>query len=617
MGLHRGRSRIYPSGVRRALLLLLLAPSVAAAGVEPGPLLATDLDTLDPADIEALPPALDDGPPAPLSGVPIEFRCDGAPPVGHPLYDRHPGQDLHTLVRTDPEVVLPEGSKPRDPVATALLEPWLDRHLCSLIWADLAAAGAHAAPIDVQLPARAVLDVRLREAWLEGSREVEQRVGSTVLPISVPHWALSVAWTVRFSIEYEDETGGAVRGAPLELNPLGGAEQEDYTPLRLGALLRAATQSAFDGLPGLLADEGRLGDLLFAVVDRPSQAPPALGVDGALSESFWLLLSPSARARHDALAFYLSSERVPEGPREAMARWYLLHDSDLGLRRDALAWLMGREAAPERDLSLSDSMVELLLWLVARDPSPRLRAEVAHALADRRGPEVRELLLAASTDEDARVAEVAVELLRRFPPATAAELDGLDLVPTPPRLPAWTAAFDGRLPPPPGSLQEHLLRLAAAAGGEAAEAFTIRWLRSGTVTDAELDWAPEAWLRLSASPSVRVREEAVGRLIREEGRGRADEILATRVATETTWALRLRAIDGLFEPSTADGAEEALLLASHDDQPRVRAAATRRLAEIPGAEANRRLEVLLGDDPDPRVRRAARQALRLRLAARR
>ncbi len=114
-----------------------------------------------------------------------------------------------------------------------------------------------------------------------------------------------------------------------------------------------------------------------------------------------------------------------------------------------------------------------------------------------------------------------------------------------------------------------------------------------------------------------MREEAVGRLIREEGRGRADEILATRVATETTWALRLRAIDGLFEPSTADGAEEALLLASHDDQPRVRAAATRRLAEIPGAEANRRLEVLLGDDPDPRVRRAARQALRLRLAARR
>ena len=619
--LHPGRRATYPCAVRKLALLLLL-PSAALAGAESGAIPGGTAGAVDPADAEPLiapqeaaPPA-DAGPPAPLMGVPIDLRCDGAPPADHPIYRQYPGQDLHSLVRLDEGVVLPADLKPRQPVPLDVLEPWLDRNLCSLVWDQLSAAGAHAAPEDVDLPATAVLEVRLQDVYLEGSREVEQRVGSTVMPISVPHWALSLGWSVRFSIEYRGAED-AVKAAPLELQPLGGAEQEDSSPLRMGALLRAATLGAFGTLPDLLADEGRLGDLLFAVVDRPTSAPPALDVSGTLSDSFWLLLSPSAQARHDALAFYLSSKRVHAEAREEMARWFLLHDSDLGLRRDALAWLLSLEAPPQDDLALSDDLMELLRWLVAREPSPRVRAEVVHALAPRRGPEVRELLLVASADTDARVSDVAVELLKRFPPATAAELDGMVGVPQPPRLASWTVAFDGRLPPPPGPLDRHLLNLAAAARGPAAESFTIKWLRSAVLADADMDWVPEVWLRLSASPSGTVREQAIGRLSREEGRGGADSILATRVATETTWALRLLAVQGLYDPGSAQGAGEALILATHDGTPQVRAAAAARLAEIAGREAEDRLEVLLRNDPDNRVRRAAKKALRVRLAARR
>lgn len=587
-------------------LALLLAPILALAGVEPG-------DALVPPQDEPILAPPDPGPPGPLTGVPIDFRCDGAPPTDHLIYRRYPGHDLHSLVRADEEVALPDDLRPRDPIDVAILEPWLDRNLCTLIWAEMAAAGAHAAPSDIRLPARAVLDVRLQAVHLEGSREVEQRVGSTVMPISVPHWALSLGWSAQFSIEYQggDDT---LRAAPLDLSPRGGAEEDDYMPLRLGALLRAATLSAFRGLPGLLADEGRLGDLLFAVVDRPTEAPPALAVEGTLSDSFWLLLSPSARARHDAMAFYLSSDLVDPEARREMARWFLLHDSDLGLRRDALAWLMSLEAPPGDDLALTDRAVELLLWLVSREPSPRVRAEVVHALDDREGPEVRELLLAASADADARVSGLAVERLAKFPPATAAELDALELLPKPPKVAPWTVALDGRLPPPPGSLDEHLLRLAAAAGGPAADTFSIKWLRSVTIADADLDWVPDTWLRLSASLSPRIREEAIGRLSREEGRGRADEILLTRVATEPRWALRLGAIEGLHDPASVPGADDALVQASHDDSGKVRAAAASRLAELSGDFAHRRLEILLRNDPDPAVRRAARKALRSRQA---
>jgi hypothetical protein len=553
------------------------------------------------------------GPPAPLAGVPIEFRCDGAPEHDHTLYRRYPGRDLHNLIQMDESVVLPPEHKPRDPVDLRTLEPWLDRTLCALIWEQLAAAGAHAAPSDVALPARAVLDIRLSDVFIEGSREVEQRVGSTVMPISVPHWAISTAWTARFSIEYRGAED-SVTAAPLDVMPRGGAEQDDYTPLRMGELLKASTRIAFEGLPGLLADEGRIGDLLFSLVDRPTAAPPAMDVSGTLSESFWTLLSPSARARHDALAFYLSSKKVNDDAREEMARWFLLHDSDLGLRRDALAWLLRLEAPPEDELSLTDRMTELLLWLISRDPSARIRTEVLHALEGRSGPEIRDLLLVASGDGDPRVVVIALELLSQFPPATAAEMDALALTPEPPRLAPWTVAFDGRLPPPPGSLHQHLLTLAAASGGSAAETFAIKWLRTTAVADEDLDWVPDAWLRLSASGSVHIREEAIGRLSREEGRGGADEILATRVATETSGALRLLAIEGLFDPSSA---AEALILASHDNTPKVRAAATLRLGEVHHADALHRLEILVRNDPDARVRRIARKALRMQQMARR
>ncbi len=205
-----------------------------------------------------------------------------------------------------------------------------------------------------------------------------------------------------------------------------------------------------------------------------------------------------------------------------------------------------------------------------------------------------------------------MELLDHFPPATAEELERVASTPTAPTLAPWTVAFDGRLTPPPGSLDQHLLALAAAAGGSAAEQFSMRWLRSTAVADKDLDWVPDAWMRLSLSTSPAIRQEAIGRLSREQGRGRADEILATRVAAESTWALRLLAIEGLFDAAVAG---EELVQASLDNHPQVRAAAASRLAEVPGHDALNRLEVMLRGDPDNKVRRAARKALRGRQVA--
>lgn len=589
----------------RLIALALLLPAAALASPDPNGALRTPASA-DASLLEAAPRIAEpEGPPPPLAGVPIDFHCSATPPPGHTLYRRYAGRDLHDLLLED-GAGDPSAVRGRNGFDEELLGAWIERNLCTLIWNELAAAGAHATPADVRLPARAVLEVSLHEAMLSGSREVEQRVGSTVMPISVPHWALSLAWNVRFRIQYAGRNG-AVEAPALDLDPVAGAEQEDYTPLRLGALLRAATLGSFEELPGILADEGRLGDLLFAVVDRPGEAPGPLGVGGTLSDSFWLLLSPSAKVRHDAMAFYLSSGLVDEAARSEMARWFLLHDSDLALRRDALAWLMSREAPADAEQDLSESTVQLLSWLLQHDSSPRMRAEAVHTLATRRDDDTRRLLLVAAADDDERVNDVALGLLRRFPPATAEELDALSLDSAPPQVAPWAIALDGRYPPPAGNPRESLLELALAAGGPAAETWLVRWLRGGQVLDADLEWALRAWTLLSAAQSRRVREEAIGRLDREEGRAGVDRILGARVATESEPDLRLLAIEGLH-----DGAEatDELIQATHDNDRRVRTAAARRLGEASAPAASARLEVLMRDDPDARVRRAARKALR-------
>ena len=538
------------------------------------------------------------GPPLPLAGVPVDFDCLATVAGGHPLLGRHTGQDLHDLAR--------EGDEDPDDLAL-----WLNDYLCGLIWAELESAGAHASPTDVRLPARAVLNVELASAHLEGTRTVEQRIGAAVMPVNVPHWQLALRWNVSFDIEYaQAEDAVVVRTGSLELHPAAGAEQDDYSPLRLGALLRACTRGAFSELPRILADEGRLGDLLFAVVERPPAAPQEFGVAGALSEGFWNLLAPRADHRHDSLAFYLASDRVPLDGRVALARWFLLNDSDLGLRRDALAWLMAQEPAADMEKPLSVPTRQLLHWVLARDKSPRMRSEVASALVGRVTPEIRDLLLVASVDPDRRVSDVAAGALRKFDPPTAAELQAADLGPVPPTLVEWTSALDGRIALPPGNPDRFLLVLATAAGGAAADTWTARWLDYGALSGDDDDaWALEAWAALAAHPRPWIRERTIGRLSQEVGMVEVEQILLDRVNTEEDPAIRVAAIEAL-DRGDAPGTVGALLEAAQASEASVRSAAAVALGQVPGREARGRLELMMRNDPDGRVRRKAKKALR-------
>ena len=550
-----------------------------------GSLLATSVAVAEP----------DDGPPPPLEGVPLDFVCDVQLPAGHPLLARQPGQDLRDLAQSD----------------DVDLQAWLRGHLCDMIWGLLDEGGAHPQPRDVRLPARAILQVELAVAELEGTRIVDQRVGSTVMPVAVPHWALDMTWIVRFSIHYRRDGQEYQRGPPMELALRERAEQEDYTPLRLGALLRTATLRALRGLPRILVDEGGLGDLLFGVVEAPGKAPRGFGVSGPLADGFWNLLAPAASHRHDALAFYLASDAPPRRARIDLARWFVLNDSDVAVRRDALAWLMNQEAPADAEEELTADTAELLRWLLVRDTSPRMRTEAAGTLVDRSGQRVRELLLVASSDQDRRVSDLANSALRRFAPATSVEMAGLDRAPAAPRVSDWTTALDGRIVPPAGSADHHLLTLARAAGGPAAETWTARWLRHGTVSEGDLDWALPAWRAVASTGSARLRREAIDRLSREADTStEAESILVERILEETDPELRVRAIDAL-ERRGVPGAADALLAASGDQVAAVRAAAALALAEVSDPRAAGRLEDLT-EDPDPKVRRKAKRALRKR-----
>ncbi|HCP47946.1 MAG TPA: hypothetical protein DIU15_18040, partial [Deltaproteobacteria bacterium] len=293
-----------------------------------------------------------------LAGVPVALLCDTQLDPSHMLFDAHDGENIYELAGM-PEEELDPGA-------------WLSDFLCQQVWSILERAGAHPAPDDVRLPARAVVSAQLVDAFLEGTRTVDQRLGASILPVSIPRWALYLSWEIRFHIEHLVPNGEPLESGELLFSPRGSAEQGDYADLQLGALLRGATQLALGQVPRWLADEGQLGGLLFAVVDRPGLAPPEMGLPADLAPHFWLMLTPDSRARHDALACHLGSDRVPVTTRIQLARWFLLNDSDLPIRRDALGWLMLQEAPAEAQQSLSQEQAELMAWLLRRDRSPRL-----------------------------------------------------------------------------------------------------------------------------------------------------------------------------------------------------------------------------------------------------
>lgn len=388
------------------------------------------------------------GPLPALAGIPLSFACSARLDADHPALRRYPGEDAEDLARA---------SGLQDTGA------WVDQTLCGHLWKVLERAGAHEAPSDVRLPARGVLTASLQRMWIEGSRVVEQRIGSTIMPVSIPHWAVAMSWTIRFDVEYSGDSVERGAEGALTLEMSGAAEQEDYAPLRLGALLRGASLQTFADLPRVLADDAHLGDLLFAVVPSPERAPDALALSGDAAAGFWQLLSTRSEQRHDAMAFYLASDVLTRARRVEMARWFLVNDPDVALRKDALGWLLSQED-PDLEADFSESMMHLLSWLVLRERSSRVRAEAVRVLGTRPGEQTRMLLIAASTDSDQRVADRAMSGLRKEPPPTAADLERVPTEPSMPALAAWTSALDGRVAPTEPSPRS-LVGLALGLGG--------------------------------------------------------------------------------------------------------------------------------------------------------
>ncbi len=558
-----------------------------------------------------------------LQGIPLDFRCSASLPERHELLGSYPGEDLDALARALSEADAPSpklgphkksraGPSPTEtsPPFGETDDPsgWLEAHLCRMAWSLFKASGAHRAAPDVQAPSRAVLSLELLRADLFSSRLVNQRMGPSVLPVSVPHWALAMHWRVSFGLEYPND---GFQTSPLHMDRKGGAEQEDYEALRLGALLVASVRAALGDLPQILADDGRLQDLLLPRLSSKPQPPQHWQASGPLANSFWLLLSPEGRIRHDALAFLLSGEVLPLETRIEMARWFLMNDSDFALRKDALAWLWREEDAARPEGPLDPAFRAILQWLLQREPSPRVRENAVQSLARRDYLDLRTLLLLAASDASKRVSEVALSALRSYPPATSQELSDLDETGTVPRLAPWTFQFSGRVLPPPADSEAQLLVLAGASPGAASEAWLQRWLQEAEHKGAALPQALERWRALASHPRAAIRQAALARLARERTNLDAVAILAERVRVELDPRVRLLAVDALSGEGGL-AVKAALLQASEASESFVRAAAARALGFVPGAEAAARLEALAADDPGPKVRRQARKALRRR-----
>ncbi len=530
-----------------------------------------------------------------LSGVPISVDCRATVPPAHPVLGSYPGVDME-LFRAERKPELSDAE-------------WLSEELCEQIWRVLSEAGAHSPPADLNLPSRAVLQARMVDTYLDGSRVVDQRIKNNLWPVSVPHWSLEVTWRVRFQVQY----GSGVLGPSLDLVLRGSSHQEDYQRLDIGPLLQSATNKALARLPRVLADEGRLGELLFTLRSDKPTPPSSWSADPLLEKSFALLLSVEDEVRHAALAIFLSSPKLPLEDRRDLARWFAINEPSFAIQRDALAWYMQQEATVESGAALRPEAIELLFWLLQRASSHRLRADTLLALKGRDEHAVRSLLLTGAADADPRVANVAISQLHNFKAATASELS--DPAPaTPPSLPAWSLELDGRLAPGTGSNRRQLLALSGVAGGAAASLWLNRWLAEDEIVEGDRSWLLDAWSELSRTVDPTLRMAVLKRLLRERHFLGVDELITERAELDPDSEVRSLALTNLKDGprqlniiiSAASGADAAL-----------RRAAATALGSQSDSKAEIRLRSMTQDDPNRKVRAAARKALRKRKRAKR
>ena len=465
-------------------------------------------------------------------------------------------------------------------------------------------AGAHRIASELQLPGRAILQVQLADLHLDSSRVVDQRIDNSLFPVSVPHWSIEVIWQVQLLMQY----GLSTRSQKLDLVMRSAVDQQDYQPLNLGWLFERSTQRALGRLPQVLADEGRLSELLFSLRSDPPTSPLEWKLQHALEDSFALLLSIDDETRHAALAMFLSSAQLELQQARDLARWYIINDPAFAIQRDALSWYLQQEAASDSAQGLRPQATQLLRWLLLRASSHKVRTEVLLGLKNRSGPEIREILLYGATDADPRVAEVALSQLDNFKAATAAELKDLEPSTTP-SLPPWTHALDGRYLLDKKRNQELLLSLAKLAKGQAAKLWLKRWINEQQVAPEQQQATLTQWQSLSRSDDPELREAVLRRLLRERHQLGIDELITERAEMETEASIRALALGQL-----SDGPRQLKVLLSAASSPNnsLRQTAAIALARQLHSSAELRLQELRKNDPEPAVRRAARKALRLR-----
>jgi len=530
-----------------------------------------------------------------LSGIPISLDCLATVPPAHPVLGSYPGVDLE-LYRA--------GRKPELSDAD-----WLSEELCGQAWKVLDAAGAHSAPADLSLPSRAILQARMVDTYLDGSRVVDQRIENSLWPVSVPHWSLEVTWRVRFQVQY----GSGVLGPSLHLVMRGSSHQGDYQRLDIGPLLQSATNGALARLPQMLADEGKLGELLFTIRPDKPIPPASWSAEPLLKESFALLLSVEDEVRHAALAIFLSSPKLSLKDRRDLARWFAINEPSFAIQRDALAWYMQQEATAESGGALRAEAIELLCWLLQRASSHRLRADTLLALKDRKEPAVRALLLTGAADADTRVANVAISQLHNFKAATASELS-TPAPAVPPSLPLWSLELDGRLAPGTRSNRRQLLALSGVAGGVAASLWLNRWLAEEEIVEDDRSWLLEAWSELSRAVDPTLRMAVLKKLVRERQFLGVDELITERAELDPDSEVRSLALANLKDgPRQLD----IIISAASGADVTLRGAAATALGSQSDSKAEIRLRSMARDDPNRKVRAAARKALRKRKRAKR
>lgn len=527
----------------------------------------------------------------PLEGVPLVFSCDVDLDPYHPLLREYGGRDLYAFIE----------APITDPLAT--LSEWL----CGRVWTTLAQAGAHLPPAGIKLPAVASLHVTLIGANLTSERIAQEFFGRELSFIPVPHWAVELLWTMEFALI----DGAGVPNHALRGELSGSASHGDYAALQMDSLLGSAMDRSFASLPERLVEEGGLGNLFFAPVDHPTEAPGPLDAPSDLDSSFGLLLGSDVEVRHAAMALFLSCERLDAAARSDLARWFLLNDPDVVLRQDALTWLLSPSS--EQKLPLEASQVSLLRWVLQTDRSWRMKSRVVDLISQREGEGTLTLLLLASMDPNIRVSDLAHTKLRRLPPAGTAEMDEALRTAVRPVLPPWTAALDGRVASQPESDLPQLVSLAEASASAVGVRWLSLWLSQRSSPGPDDHWVWNAWTRLAAHSSPELRAACLARFGAEMRHVRTGSLVVERIYNEPLASLRARAI-GLLDHPGLQGALGALLEASRSPSPEVRRASAAALAMMSDFESAKRLAALV-EDADRKVRRAAKKSLRKRKRA--